>query len=159
MSFLAVHATHMSAIHPTRHSARLRRCHNQFPSQVRDEWRRRHGYKRANDDNDIPIIDAQPGDKPGEDPFSNMAKEKKKRVAKNAKQQADNLKAAVKAGGSLPAALKLAAALPSHGKGAPVKRKELKDDVSGGLGACLCLAVGAALAVLVCVGAAAACCA
>jgi hypothetical protein len=27
-----------------------------------DEWRRRHGYKRVNDDNDIPIIEAKAGD-------------------------------------------------------------------------------------------------
>lgn len=27
------------------------------------EWRRRHGYKRVNDDNDIPIIEAKPSDK------------------------------------------------------------------------------------------------
>ncbi len=27
------------------------------------EWRRRHGYKRVNDANDIPIIEAKPSDK------------------------------------------------------------------------------------------------
>ncbi len=27
-----------------------------------DEWRRRHGYKRVNDENDIPIIEAKASD-------------------------------------------------------------------------------------------------
>jgi hypothetical protein len=26
------------------------------------EWRRRHGYKRANDDNEVPVIEAKAGD-------------------------------------------------------------------------------------------------
>lgn len=30
---------------------------------AKDEWRRRHGYKRANDDNDIPILEAKATDK------------------------------------------------------------------------------------------------
>lgn len=27
------------------------------------EWRRRHGYKRANDDSEVPVIEAKAGDK------------------------------------------------------------------------------------------------
>jgi regulator of ribosome biosynthesis len=26
------------------------------------EWRRRHGYKRANDDSEVPVIEAKAGD-------------------------------------------------------------------------------------------------
>lgn len=69
---------------------------------------------------------------PGEDPFTKQRNEKKERVKKQEKQQLANLKAAAKAGGAaaLPATLRLAAALPEHGKGRPAKRKELKGEVS-----------------------------
>lgn len=97
------------------------------------EWRRRHGYKRVNDPNDIPVIEAGANDQVGDDPFSAGIREKKERVAKQDKRRLANLKATAKAGGtsSLPPTLKLAASLPQHGKGRPVKRKELKDDVRG----------------------------
>lgn len=70
---------------------------------------------------------------PGEDPFTKQRQEKKERIRKQEKQQLANLKAAAKAGGSgaLPSTLRLAAALPEHGKGRPTKRKELKGEVSG----------------------------
>lgn len=48
------------------------------------------------------------------------------------KRQVANIKASAKTTGSsgaLPPTLKLAAALPEHGKGKPTKRKEMKDDV------------------------------
>ncbi|GIL88312.1 hypothetical protein Vretifemale_16225, partial [Volvox reticuliferus] len=101
------------------------------------EWRRRHGYKRANDDNDIPIIEAKATDKPGEDPFAVLAAEKRERVKTNRAAQLANLKqAAKKAGpGVLPASLRLAATLPSEGGkvgkgvGKSLRRKELKDDI------------------------------
>jgi regulator of ribosome biosynthesis len=68
----------------------------------------------------------------GEDPFTKQRQDKRERVKKQAKQQLGNLKAAVKTGGAgaLPPTLRLAAALPEHGKGRPVKRKELSGEVS-----------------------------
>lgn len=68
---------------------------------------------------------------PGEDPFTKQRQDKKERVKKQQKQQLANVKAAVKAGGmaALPPTLRLAAALPEHGKGRPAKRKELHDEV------------------------------
>ena len=92
------------------------------------EWKRRFGYKKANDDNDIPIIEARGDEVTGvEDPFSKSRKEKKARVKKQDARQLANLKAAAKEGGTeaLPATLKLAASLPEHGKGKPMKRKEM----------------------------------
>ena len=96
--------------------------------ETSQEWRRRHGYKRVDDLNDIPIIDAGRGEETGvEDPFTRKLKEKKERVKKNEKQRLGNLKTAVKEGGNaaLPATLKLAASLPEHGRGKPSKRKEM----------------------------------
>eukprot|EP00884_Botryococcus_braunii_P005004 jgi/Botrbrau1/14504/Bobra.0350s0009.1 len=96
------------------------------------EWRRRHGYKRAHDIKDIPIIEARSGDQVGEDPFSQMEREKKERVKTNSKRQLANLKANAKAGKGelqLPPTLKLAAQLPQHGKGRPTKRKELHPEL------------------------------
>jgi regulator of ribosome biosynthesis len=96
--------------------------------ETNQEWRRRYGYKRVDDENDVPIIDAGRGEETGvEDPFSRKLKEKKERVKKNEKQRLGNLKNAVKEGGkgALPATLKLAASLPEHGRGKPSKRKEM----------------------------------
>ena len=96
------------------------------------EWRRRYGYKKANDEAAVPIIEAGPHEETGvEDPFTKMRKEKKQRVKKNEAQQLANLKAAAKSGGKqvLPATLKLAASLPEHGRGKPTKRKELKGEL------------------------------
>ena len=69
---------------------------------------------------------------PGEDPFAALKKEKKQKVQAQSQRQAANLKATAKQRGqaSLPPTLSLAAALPEHGKGAPVKRREMKSDVS-----------------------------
>jgi regulator of ribosome biosynthesis len=64
-----------------------------------DEWRRRHGYKRVNDENDIPIIEAKASDEPGVDPFLKLRADKKERVAKQEKNQLENLKRAAKIGG------------------------------------------------------------
>lgn len=69
----------------------------------------------------------------GEDPFTQLKKEKKDRVKKNQKQQLENLKVTAKGGGQLPASLRLAAQLPEHGRGPPEK-KRIKDDVSASLG-------------------------
>ncbi|KAJ7244119.1 hypothetical protein O6H91_Y432700 [Diphasiastrum complanatum] len=67
--------------------------------EMSGEWRRRHGYKRVADDNDIPVIEAKDSDGLGEDPFSKMNKGKKERVAKQEKNQLQNLKHAIKVGG------------------------------------------------------------
>lgn len=68
----------------------------------------------------------------GQDPFSALRKEKAARVKSTDKRQLANAKVALKnAGqGAVPPTLKLAAALPEHGKGQPVKRTELRNDVS-----------------------------
>jgi regulator of ribosome biosynthesis len=68
----------------------------------------------------------------GDDPFSQMAREKKERVKTNAKRQLANMKANAKAGDGqvqLPPTLKLAASLPEHGKGRPIKRKDMHNEV------------------------------
>ncbi|EFJ46846.1 hypothetical protein VOLCADRAFT_118049 [Volvox carteri f. nagariensis] len=102
------------------------------------EWRRRYGYKRLNDDNDIPIIEAKATDKPGEDPFAALAAEKRERVKANRASQLANLKQVAKrvGAGALPASLRLAATLPGEGgkkvgKGMDksLRRKELKQDI------------------------------
>ncbi|GAX73925.1 hypothetical protein CEUSTIGMA_g1375.t1 [Chlamydomonas eustigma] len=96
------------------------------------DWKRRHGYGRANDEIDVPIIEAKPTDKVGEDPFTALAAARKERVARNKKQHAGNVKEALKKGGSLPATLKLSAALPEGDKrGEKKKRKELKAEITG----------------------------
>ncbi|KAI8467061.1 MAG: ribosome biogenesis regulatory protein-domain-containing protein [Monoraphidium minutum] len=95
------------------------------------EWRRRHGYKRLNDEAEVPIIEARPGDELGADPFSRLKSEKKERVKKNASQQLANLKEAAKAGAALPPTLRLAASLPEKGRGKPTKRRDLKQEIKG----------------------------
>jgi hypothetical protein len=71
---------------------------------------------------------------PGEDPFTIMRQEKRERIRTQQKQQLANVKQAMQAGGAaaVPATLRLAAALPTKGKGAPTKRKELRDEVGRG---------------------------
>eukprot|EP00191_Tetraselmis_sp_GSL018_P024162 CAMPEP_0177623714 /NCGR_PEP_ID=MMETSP0419_2-20121207/29050_1 /TAXON_ID=582737 /ORGANISM="Tetraselmis sp., Strain GSL018" /LENGTH=344 /DNA_ID=CAMNT_0019124285 /DNA_START=140 /DNA_END=1176 /DNA_ORIENTATION=+ len=96
------------------------------------EWRRRYGYKKANNDEDIPIIEATSDDKVGTDPFTQARKEKKERVAKNAKQQKENLKRSAKAGGKsvLPASLQLVTDLGTGpGKERSARRRHLKDEI------------------------------
>ncbi|CAI9100162.1 OLC1v1037102C1 [Oldenlandia corymbosa var. corymbosa] len=97
-------------------------------------WKRRHGYDRVNDDNDVPIIEAKMTDEPGEDPFAKRQKEKKKRVEKQEKNRLHNLKEAVKAGAPLPSHIQLAATrLPITGsEAAPSKiGKDALQDVAG----------------------------
>jgi regulator of ribosome biosynthesis len=69
---------------------------------------------------------------PGEDPFTLLRQEKRERVKGQQKQQLANVKQALKSSGptSVPSTLRLAAALPTKGKGKPNKRKELRDEVS-----------------------------
>lgn len=68
---------------------------------------------------------------PGEDPFTLLRQEKRERIKGQQKQQLANVKQAIKSSGptSVPATLRLAAALPTKGKGKPNKRKELRDEV------------------------------
>ncbi|KAL0862504.1 hypothetical protein Bca101_041622 [Brassica carinata] len=82
--------------------------------ETTDQFKRRHGYDRVNDDNDIPIIEAKATDEPGEDPFAKRLDEKKKRVGKQEKNRLQNLKPAAKAG-----------ALPRH------QGKDALGDVAG----------------------------
>jgi hypothetical protein len=69
---------------------------------------------------------------PGEDPFTLLRQEKRERIKGQQKQQLANVKQAMKSSGpaSVPSTLRLAAALPTKGKGKPNKRKELRDEVS-----------------------------
>ncbi|KIY97716.1 putative Ribosome biogeneis regulatory protein like protein [Monoraphidium neglectum] len=95
------------------------------------EWKRRHGYKKANDDAAVPIIEAKAGDQLGEDPFTRLRQEKRDRVKKNQAQQLANVQDAAKGGSALPPTLRLAASLPEKGRSKPVKRKELKAEIKG----------------------------
>ncbi|QDZ18099.1 ribosome biogenesis regulatory protein [Chloropicon primus] len=80
-----------------------------------NEFKRRYGYDRVNDINDVAIIEAKSSDKLGEDPFSNHKKEKRERVKRQEERRLTNLKNAAKQGGkkALPATVSLARALPS----------------------------------------------
>ncbi|PWA96900.1 Ribosomal biogenesis regulatory protein [Artemisia annua] len=91
-------------------------------------WKRRYGYDRVNDDNDLPIIEAKMTDEPGEDPFAKRRSEKKQRVERQEKHRLHNLKEAAKVG-ALPSHVQLAAtALPITGtQTAP--RKVSKDEL------------------------------
>ncbi|KAJ4840354.1 hypothetical protein Tsubulata_007622 [Turnera subulata] len=93
-----------------------------------ESWKRRYGYDRVNDDNDVPIIEAKMTDEPGEDPFAKRRSEKKKKVEKQEKSRLQNLKNAAKAG-ALPSHVHLAAtALPITGTQAASK-KLTKDEL------------------------------
>ncbi|KAJ4871467.1 Ribosome biogenesis regulatory protein-like protein [Raphanus sativus] len=101
--------------------------------ETTDQFKRRHGYDRVNDDNDIPIIEAKASDEPGEDPFAKRLDDKKKRVGKQEKNRLQNLKTAAKAG-ALPSHVQLAVtALPISGtKTQPQKiGKDALGDVAG----------------------------
>ncbi|KAJ4844619.1 hypothetical protein Tsubulata_023445 [Turnera subulata] len=87
-----------------------------------ETWKRRYGYDRVNDDNDVPIIEAKMTDEPGEDPFAKRRSDKKKRVEKQEKSRLQNLKNAAKLG-ALPSHVQLAAtALPITGTQAASKK-------------------------------------
>ncbi|XP_002965895.2 ribosome biogenesis regulatory protein homolog [Selaginella moellendorffii] len=95
------------------------------------EWRRRYGYKRVADERDIPVIEAKSTDEPGEDPFSNMKKEKKARIEKQEKNRLQNLKHTLKVAGksALPSTVQLSTmALPITGS-AQVPKKLTKDEL------------------------------
>ncbi|KAL3646788.1 hypothetical protein CASFOL_009332 [Castilleja foliolosa] len=91
-------------------------------------WKRRYGYDRVNDENDIPIIEAKASDEPGTDPFAERRKEKKSKVDKQEKNRLHNLKQAQKAD-ALPSHIQLAAtSLPITGTKANPK-KVSKDEL------------------------------
>ncbi|CAN6835259.1 unnamed protein product [Brassica oleracea var. botrytis] len=101
--------------------------------ETTDKFKRRHGYDRVNDDNDIPIIEAKASDEPGEDPFAKRLDDKKKRVGKQEKNRLENLKTAAKAG-ALPSHVQLAVTgLPISGTKTQPKKigKEALGDVAG----------------------------
>ncbi|PON88975.1 Ribosomal biogenesis regulatory protein [Trema orientale] len=96
-------------------------------------WKRRYGYDHANDEENVPIIDAKMTDEPGEDPFAKKRKDKKKQVEKQEKNRLQNLKQAAKVG-ALPSHVQLAAtALPITGSQAVPKKvtKEELGNVAG----------------------------
>jgi len=94
------------------------------------EMRRRYGYKRLNDINDVPIIDAGPDDVVGEDPFSSKIKEKKAKVQSNQERRVSNLKKNLKSGGELPPTLKLNTSRPGEKKMYKKLDVELTNDVA-----------------------------
>lgn len=44
--------------------------------ETSQEWKARYGYKRVNDINDIPVIEAKAGDEQYDDPFQRLEQEK-----------------------------------------------------------------------------------
>ncbi|KAH9308990.1 hypothetical protein KI387_036901, partial [Taxus chinensis] len=107
------------------------------------DWKRRHGYKHAADEDDIPIIDAKPSDEPGEDPFNHRKGEKKERIQKNEKNRLENLKKAAKVG-SLPSTVQLAASsLPITGiKDNPTKVSKHELGYAAGLASSATASIG-----------------
>ncbi|KAL2929529.1 Ribosome biogenesis regulatory protein-like protein [Bienertia sinuspersici] len=96
-------------------------------------WKRTYGYDRANDEDDVPIIDAKPTDEPGVDPFAKRKTDKKQRVEKQEKNHMKNLKDASKSG-ALPSHVQLAAtSLPISGSYAAPKKlsKTELEEVAG----------------------------
>ena len=77
-----------------------------------EEWKRRYGYKRVNDANDVIIAPAKMTDVVGktEDPFTREEREKRERTQKNREKQDKNLMRAVQEKGvkALPPTLRLA---------------------------------------------------
>ncbi|KAJ7956672.1 Ribosome biogenesis regulatory protein [Quillaja saponaria] len=85
-------------------------------------WKRTYGYDHANDEDNVPIIEAKMTDEPGEDPFAKRRENKKKKIEKQEKNQLKNLKQAAKVGG-LPSHVQLAATtLPITGSQAATKK-------------------------------------
>ena len=78
-------------------------------------WKRTYRYDCANDEDDVPIIEAKPSDASGEDPFAKRRADKKQRVDKQEKNCLRNLKQTTKVS-ALPSHVQLAGtALPITG--------------------------------------------
>ncbi|KAK9715217.1 hypothetical protein RND81_06G150700 [Saponaria officinalis] len=98
-----------------------------------DSWKRTYGYDRANDENDVPIIEAKPSDEPGVDPFAKRKTDRKDRVLKQEKNRLRNLKEAANVG-ALPSHVQLAAqSLPITGSQTAAKKlgKRELEEVAG----------------------------
>ncbi|XP_062078024.1 ribosome biogenesis regulatory protein homolog [Humulus lupulus] len=96
-------------------------------------WKRRFGYDRVNDENNVPILDAKATDEPGLDPFAKKRADKRNRVGKQEKNRVQNLKQAAKVG-ALPSHIQLAAtSLPITGSQSMPKKvtKEELGNVAG----------------------------
>ena len=57
---------------------------------VEQKWAPRFGFKRAYDENDVPIVEMKANDDPNADPWEQRAAEKRERVAVNAGKRAKN---------------------------------------------------------------------
>ena len=105
--------------------------------EQQDEWKRRHGYDRANDSTKIAIVEAKLSSLAGqtEDPFLKERKDKKARVEKNEMQRRRNLGEQVKEKGAaaLPATLRLAIGAGSNNNSSGGGKKG--GDNGGGVGA------------------------
>ena len=81
------------------------------------EWRGRHGYGRAGDPAEVPVIEAKAWEQTGvEDPFATQTREKRTRVAAQQGRHAKNVGAAVKRGAALPPGVTLSSMLPLDGR-------------------------------------------
>jgi len=94
------------------------------------EYKRRWGYKRANDPakTDQWLIEAKASDKTGDDPWAVLKKEKKERVADTEKKRQKNVNAAGARGSKhrLPGAIDLTQAMPVK-KSKSTKKNETQD--------------------------------
>eukprot|EP00892_Ulva_mutabilis_P011642 jgi/Ulvmu1/8850/UM049_0032.1 len=94
--------------------------------EVSQEWKRRHGYNKANDPLAAPIIDAEDGDQGGEDPFTRMEREKRERVESKSSRKAGNAGGGADAG-AVPATVKLTTKLDAaSARGQLAKGRALK---------------------------------
>ena len=97
-----------------------------------DEWKRRYGYQRARDGNDVIIAPGKMTDVPGktEDPFTREEREKRERTLKNREKQDKNLMNAVAEKGvkALPPTLRLAVTGKKDSVGSgKLGKREMKD--------------------------------
>jgi regulator of ribosome biosynthesis len=97
-----------------------------------DEWKRRYGYQRARDGNDVIIAPGKMTDVPGktEDPFTREEREKRERTLKNREKQDKNLMNAVaeKGAKALPPTLRLAVTGKKDSVGSgKLGKREMKD--------------------------------
>jgi regulator of ribosome biosynthesis len=97
-----------------------------------DEWKRRHGYQRAKDANEVIIMPGKWSEVAGktEDPFTREEREKRERVGKNQEKQNKNLLNAVATHGvkALPPTLRLSVTGKKGAVGAgKLGKREMKD--------------------------------
>jgi len=97
-----------------------KRAKQEFDEDTRT-WKRRFGKDKANDINNIPVIEFKEGDDPKIDPWTKAHEEKKDRAAWNKNKKDMNLKAA--AGDRLPGTLDLASAIDASSKKKFLKKR------------------------------------